>query len=117
MVHTCFIRQKWSAGKCLTDVCVSLSRFKNDNGIGITSLEWDPRGRGKGGDLLAFADNEGYVGVFEKVYPSSEGLGEVGGEGGGEVGSRAKDALEDDSLLMEVRSEYSVLNFEAIEFA
>lgn len=109
MVHICFIRQKWSTGKCLTDVCVCLSRFKNDNGIGITSLEWDPRGHGKGGDLLAFADNEGYVGVFEKVYPSSEGRGEVGG--------RAKDALEDDSLLMEVRSEYSVLNFEAIEFA
>ena len=33
-----------------------------------------PKGRGKGGDLLAFANTEGYVGVFEKVYTSSEGV-------------------------------------------
>ena len=58
---------------------------------------WDPRGRGKGGDLLAFADTEGYVGVFEKVYPSSEG-----GGGGGGVEGVESDPLVDDSLLMEV---------------
>ena len=58
---------------------------------------WDPRGRGKGGDLLAFADTEGYVGVFEKVYPSSEG-----GGGGGGVEGVESDPLVNDSLLMEV---------------
>ena len=62
---------------------------------------WDPRGRGKGGDILAFADTEGYVGVFEKVYPSSEG----GGVGGGVEGVES-DPLVDDSLLMEVCSQY-----------
>ena len=62
---------------------------------------WDPRGRGKGGDILAFADTEGYVGVFEKVYPSSEG-----GGGGGGVEAVENDPLVDDSLLMEVCSQY-----------
>ena len=78
---------------------VDFCRFKNDEGIGITSLAWDLRGRGKGGDLLAFADTEGYVGVFEKVSPSSEG-----GGGGGEVEGVESDPLVDDSLLMEVCS-------------
>ena len=65
---------------------------------------WDPRGRGKGGDLLAFADTEGYVGMFEKVYPSSEG--------GGGVEGVESDPLVDDSLLMEVCNQYLLPTYE-----
>ena len=66
-------------------------RFKNENGIGITSLEWDPRGRGN--PQLAFADNEGYIGTFHDVYPSNQTT----------TVSKAmtSDPLADDSLLME----------------
>ena len=75
-------------------------RFKNENGIGITSLEWDPSGLGsEQGNQLAFADREGYVGVFEGVYPSNRsGQGPAGG-------GQEADPLAEDSLLMEVRTE------------
>ena len=45
-------------------------RCTDENGMGITSLEWDPRGRGSElGEQLLFADLEGYVGAFDNVYP------------------------------------------------
>ena len=51
------------------------------------------------GNQLAFADREGYVGVFEGVYPSNQ-------NGRGSAGGRQEvDPLADDSLLMEVRTE------------
>ncbi len=68
----------------------------NDNGVGITSLEWHPKGRDS--DTLAFADREGYVGVFEGVWPSPS----VGGVRGGSGIVADDDPLVDDSLLMEV---------------
>lgn len=65
--------------------------MKNENETGITALEWDPRGCGSaGGDQLVFADNTGYVGVFEGVYPSKEST------------NQSIDPLAEDSLLMEV---------------
>lgn len=69
----------------------------NDNGVGITCVVWDPRGRDS--DTLAFADREGYVGVFEGVWPSTTAGKEVG-RGTAET---EDDPLADDSLLMEVR--------------
>ena len=38
--------------------------------MGISSLEWEPRGRGSElGEQLLFANLEGYVGAFDNVYP------------------------------------------------
>ena len=68
--------------------------MKNENRTGITSLEWDPRGRGSpNGQELVFGDVGGYVGVFAQVYPSAEETPEV---------EEGRDHLAEDSLLMEV---------------
>ncbi len=67
--------------------------MKNDNSAGITGLDWDPRGRGS--DLLVFADKDGYVGVFHDVYPSQQRPPSEP--------PRVADPLAEDSLLMEVR--------------
>ena len=77
---------------------ISLPRFKNENGVGITSLEWDPQGREA--DIISFAEREGHVGGFEAVYPEGGGGGVAGVGGVGGVAS--DDPLADDSLLMEV---------------
>ena len=43
-------------------------RCSNESGMGITSLERDPRGRGSElGEQLLFANLEGYVGPFNNV--------------------------------------------------
>ena len=47
-----------------------MSRMKNENSASITGLEWDPRGRAS--DLLVFADRDGYVGIFNDVYPPAQ---------------------------------------------
>ena len=45
-------------------------RCINESGMGIISLEWDPRGRGSElGEQLLFAYLEGYIGAFDAVYP------------------------------------------------
>ena len=60
-------------------------------------MEWNPSGmESEKGNQLAFADREGYVGVFEGVYPSNQsGRGSAGG-------GQEADPLAEDSLLMEV---------------
>ena len=69
--------------------------------MGITSLEWDPRGRGsKIGEQLLFAD----LGAFDNVYPHETAMtNQITDEN---IGSfpviNNGDPLVDDSLLMEV---------------
>ena len=80
-------------------------RCTNENGVGITSLEWDPRGRGSElGEQLLFADLEGYVGAFDNVYsPETELTNQITDETVGSSSPIANDdPLVDDSLLMEV---------------
>ena len=83
-------------------------RCTNENGIGITSLEWDPRRRGSEiGEQLLFADFEDHVGAFDNVYPhetttTNQMIDEtVGSSSPGPV-PNTDDPLVDDSLLMEV---------------
>ena len=71
-------------------------RCTNEDGMGIMSLEWDPRERG--------SELEGYVGAFNNVYPpETESTNQITDE---TVGSSSPipndDPLVDDSLLMEV---------------
>ncbi|CAI8014341.1 WD repeat and HMG-box DNA-binding protein 1 [Geodia barretti] len=73
-------------------------RYRNESGIGITSLEWYPDTEeserdGKAG--LYFADNEGYIGWFQGAEPT------VGGRGSTKGVESTDDPLADDSLLME----------------
>ena len=70
--------------------------------MGITSLEWDPRGRGSEiGEQLIFADLEGYVGAFDNVYPpETESTNQI--TDGSSYPVTNDDPLVDDSLLMEV---------------
>ena len=81
-------------------------RCTNENGMGITSLEWDPRRRGSEiGEQLLFADLEDHVGAFDNVYPhETTTTNQITDEN---VGSsfpvvNNDDPLVDDSLLMEV---------------
>ena len=81
-------------------------RCTNENGMGITSLEWDPRGRGSEiGEQYLFADLQGHVGVFDNVYPHETTMtNQITDEN---VGSsfpvvNNDDPFVDDSLLMEV---------------
>ena len=73
-------------------------RYRNESGIGISSLEWYPDTEveserdAKAG--LYFADKEGYIGWFQ-------GAGPVGGRGSGKEAEPTDDPLADDSLLME----------------
>ena len=77
---------------------VSGCRYRNESGIGISSLEWYPDTEveserdDKAG--LYFADKEGYIGWFQ-------GAGPVGGRGSGKEAEPTDDPLADDSLLME----------------
>ena len=73
-------------------------RYRNESGIGITSLEWYPDTSGiesvqESGCGLYFADSEGYIGWFKGVWPVEGGGGEVKGD--------RDDVLAEDSLLME----------------
>ena len=73
-------------------------RYRNESGIGITSLEWYPDTEeserdGKAG--LYFADNEGYIGWFQGAEPTA------GGRGSAKGAESTDDPLADDSLLME----------------
>ena len=78
-------------------------RCTNENGIGITSLEWDPRGRGTElGDQLLFADMEGHIGAFDSVYPDVATETEDPPVEQSSAPLPNDDPLVDDSLLMEV---------------
>ena len=80
-------------------------RCTNESGMGITSLEWDPRGCGSElGEQLLFADLEGYVGAFDNVYPpETTSTNQITDETVGSSSHVANDdPLVDDSLLMEV---------------
>ena len=45
-------------------------RCTNESGMGITSLEWDPRGCGSElGEQLLFTDFKGHVRAFDNIYP------------------------------------------------
>ena len=74
--------------------------------MGITSLEWDPRGHGSEiGEQLIFADLEGQVGAFDNVYPhetttTNQITDETVDPSFPVVNT--DDPLVDDSLLMEV---------------
>ena len=77
---------------CGTSSTVGMCRMENQNQAGITALEWDPKGYGSPeGNQIVFADKDGYVGVFQDVYPSED------------VTNQNTDPLAEDSLLMEVR--------------
>lgn len=85
-------------------------RYTNENGIGITSLEWDPRGRGTDiGEQLVFADLEGHIGAFDNVYPdvSMATTDDISDNSSAPVPS--DDPLVDDSLLMEVSKPYNYI--------
>ena len=74
--------------------------------MGITSLEWDPRGRGSEiGEQLLFADLEDYVGAFDNVYPhETTTTNQITDETVDSISPvvNTDDPLVDDSLLMEV---------------
>ena len=72
--------------------------------MGITSLEWDPRGRGSElGEQLLFADLEEYVGAFDVYPPETESTNQITDETVGSSSPVTNDnPLVDDSLLMEV---------------
>ena len=71
--------------------------------MGITSLEWDPRGRGTElGEQVLFADQEGYVGAFDNVYPDDATATNQITDETSSVVPPSDDPLVDDSLLMEV---------------
>ena len=75
----------------------------NENGIGITSLEWDPRGRGSDlGEQVLFADLEGHIGAFDNVYPDVTMETRDETSTSSSVPTHNDDPLVDDSLLMEV---------------
>ena len=71
--------------------------------MGITSLEWDPRGRGTElGNQLLFADMEGHIGAFDNVYPDVTMETDDPPTEDSSAPLRSDDPLVDDSLLMEV---------------
>ena len=71
--------------------------------MGITSLEWDPRGRGTElGDQLLFADMEGHIGAFDNVDPAVTMETDDPPTEDSSTPLRSDDPLVDDSLLMEV---------------
>lgn len=75
----------------------------NENGIGITSLEWDPRGRGSEiGEQLLFADLEGHIGAFDNVYPDVTMETNDQADSSNSIPIPNDDPLVNDSLLMEV---------------
>ena len=65
--------------------------MQNENQISITSLEWNSATE-LDKSSIAFADKEGYIGVFDVPLPNEE------------VVEDRKDPLIEDSLLMEVNS-------------
>ena len=85
-------------------------RCTDENGIGITSLEWDPRGRGSEiGEQLIFADLVGQIGAFDNIYPHETTLtmtnqitDETVGSSSPDPIANTDDPLVDDTLLMEV---------------
>ena len=86
-------------------------RCTNEAGMGITALEWDPRGRGSEiSEQLLFADLEGYVGAFDDVYPSkSASTNQITDEtvSSSSLPVANGDPLVDDSLLMEVSKPFN----------
>ena len=96
------------AGLCVCAcVCVSVQyittlglRYRNESGVGITSLEWYPDTNGTDSESesrrgLYFADKEGYIGWFQGAEPGGGGEGVKGACGD------SGDPLAEDSLLME----------------
>ena len=78
-------------------------RCTNESEIGITSLEWDPRGRGTEiGEQLLFADVEGYIGAFDNVYPAVAMETASDTEDDSSAPIPNDNPIVDDSLLMEV---------------
>ena len=83
----------------VTGIRSAYKRCTNESEIGITSLEWDPRGRGTEiGEQLLFADLEGHIGAFDSVYPDV--AMETAEDSSAPLPN--EDPLVDDSLLMEV---------------
>eukprot|EP00731_Ephydatia_muelleri_P022174 Em0014g765a len=66
-------------------------RCKNEDGMGITSLEWGQGMESDSGSVLVFGDKEGHIGTFKGVELQSE-KGEE---------SKHQRSLGEDSLLME----------------
>ena len=78
-------------------------RCTNESEIGITSLEWDPRGCGTEiGEQLLFADLEGHIGAFDNVYPAVAIETASDTEDDSSAPIPNDNPIVDDSLLMEV---------------
>ena len=94
-------------------------RCTNESEIGITSLEWDPRGRGSEiGEQLLFADLEGQIGAFDNVYPDVAMETACDTEDDSSAQIPNDNPIVDDSLLMEVsRTSVIVYSFPRMLFA